>query len=487
MIRTRHLLPSLVLLGLALPASGLAATTKPPANDDRTDAQLLTSLPASVNGTTANATLEKDTEPSSCSPIGASVWYRFTASADGRVVVDLQNAGDLDATVEAFTRVRSQSQSVGCDTTDAKGVGGLDFKAKKGNEYLVRVAQLANSVSGTFRLNVFAPQPPASAPGPLLPAGGVTGSVDRLQNPDDAFSARLRVGVTYRVHLSGRDGSCSTRLGLYGPGTTSFESEAFDTLSCGGYATITPAPGESGRYSFLVSASSGERSRQPYHLEVARARADDVSPGRFVRNYGRVHGKLEGSRIDVVDQYRFDVTKRSVVSLRLATSGDFDLLLLSDSGGRIGCACGDEGSTELHRGLRPGRYYAVVRARGSSTATYTFSRISRTITRTRVTIGGKGRAQSSPGRSFTIGLRTSPAVSGPGTVTIQRFDAFTDSWSFVRHVHVRISGGRASVSYLPPTVGRYRATGSFDGSRGASPSRAGFARVLVAGPLVDKR
>ena len=78
-------------------------------------------------------------------------------------------------------------------------------------------------------------------------------------------------------------------------------------------------------------------------------------------------------------------------------------------------------------------------------------------------------------------------VNGPGTVIIQRYDGVQQDWNFVKRVHVRIVNGHASTSYLPPAVGRYRATGSFDGSRGASPSKGGFATVLVAGPLVERR
>ena len=482
MIRTRHLLAPVLLMGLFLPGAALAATPKPPANDDRASAQAITSLPASVSGTTVGATTEGTSEPIACSPSAGSVWYRFTAPADGRIVVDLQNAGDLDATVQAFTRVRSQSQSVACDTSDSKGKGGLDFKATKGTEYLIRVAQLSNSVSGTFKLDVFAPQPPASPPGRALPAGGVNGTLDRLQNPDDAYAVSMRAGVTYRVNFTGRGGACSPGLKLFAPGTTDFDSDPLFDDDCDTYYTFTPSLGKGGRYSFLVSADSNVRSGQGYHLQVAPVGPDDITPGIFVRNYQHVRGKLEGSRIDNVDVYRFDVTHRSVVSLRLATAGDFTIRLLNVNGNRLG-----SGSRELHRGLRPGRYYAVISANGNSDATYTFTRVSRTITRTHVTIAGRGRATSTPGHSFAIGLRTSPTVNGPGTVIIQRYDGVQQDWNFVKRVHVRIVNGHASTSYLPPAVGRYRATGSFDGSRGASPSKGGFATVLVAGPLVERR
>jgi hypothetical protein len=41
------------------------------------------------------------------------------------------------------------------------------------------------------------------------------------------------------------------------------------------------------------------------------------------------------------------------------------------------------------------------------------------------------------------------------------------------------------VSFTPPSVGRWRATASYDGTRESAPSNAGFATLRVAGALQD--
>ncbi len=232
-----------------------------------------------MKGTTVDATAEKTEATSRCTPPESpSVWYRLTASRAGRVIVELQADGDLDATIDVFRRVRSQTQYVDCDRGDEKGAAATDFQAVKGGQYLLRVAQQAGSVAGTFTLRVSAPIAPARPPGPPLPAGGVTRSLDRVVNSDDAWAVSFHTGVTYRVHLSGR-GGCSTSLRVYRPGISSFaDAGPARTLRCGGYWLFTPEPGEGGRYSLRVVASRFTRGAQGYHLQVARAGRDDTAP-----------------------------------------------------------------------------------------------------------------------------------------------------------------------------------------------------------------
>jgi hypothetical protein len=60
-----------------------------------------------VSGTTAESTLEAD-EPIGCAPLGSSVFYELRAPSEDRIVVRFDAAGDLDATLEVYRRVRSQ-------------------------------------------------------------------------------------------------------------------------------------------------------------------------------------------------------------------------------------------------------------------------------------------------------------------------------------------------------------------------------------------
>ena len=196
-----------------------------------------------------------------------------------------------------------------------------------------------------------------------------------------------------------------------------------------------------------------------------------------------MRGSLNGSRADVVDLFRFDVLRRSNVSLRLRARGaDFDLLLLRQSGRRLECACGGGGNETASRRLRPGRYYAAVQASGGSAGRYRLGRSVRTITSTRVVIDGARGARSMPGRAVSIGAAVRPASTGPVTVLVERFDPLF-GWQFARRYRTRAVAGSASVRFRPRAEGRYRARALFRGTRAAAASQSGYARLLVAGPL----
>ena len=68
------------------------------------------------------------------------------------------------------------------------------------------------------------------------------------------------------------------------------------------------------------------------------------------------------------------------------------------------------------------------------------------------------------------------------TVTLEQFDPLA-GWQFVRTLHATASGGAASVQWVAPTVGRWRATATYDGTRAVAPSATGFVKLLVAGAL----
>lgn len=471
----RSPIPALLAVAALLTAPALAAAAKP-ANDDRADARALT-LPAAVDGTTKDATLEADTEPSSgCASAKRSVWYLVKAPRDGRISVKLDASGDLDTVVDAYLRQRSQTRQLECDLSDKKGRSELSFKVKKDQTYLIRVGELQNSASGDFKLDVFQPQPPPAFPGARLAAKGVAGKVDVLQNRQDAYSVVLRSGVTYRINLALAGRGCAS-LELYGPSAGDFSDPVEDRLDCSGYGLFTPAAGEGGRYSLLVTAPRGVRGIQRYHLQVGRAQADDTAPGQFIRNFATVQGRVDGLRLDVVDLYRFDVTTRSVLTLDLAATHDLGLTVRNDRGSIV---AGNGGEGDISRTLRPGRYYAAVLAFDNQQERYTLKRVSRSITRTRIGVQRK----ASPGVSVPVSVRVTPKASGPVRIVAERLDPLF-GWLYLRTWRANASGGTVSVGFTPPSVGRFRFRAQFLGTRGAAPSESGFAAVKVAGPLAD--
>ena len=475
-LRALVLITSMALGLLLAPPGALAA---PPPNDQREDATQL-QPPTTISGSLVDATTDEGQPSGSCNSEDVSVWYRFTQPAGGRLVVLVDTAGDLDAVVSLFRRDRSTLEPVDCQSTDRGGHLMLDEEGLQGGAtYFIRVARRAGSPADRFRLELHVPRPPATPPGRPLPLSGANASVSRLVNQSDAWSFRMREGVTYRVNLDPRATRC-VALSVFPPGTRSFQSTSpVYSFRCGGYQLVTPRPGRAGRYTLRVQAIRGDRRPERYHVQVSPAGPDDTAPGVFIGNFANVRGFLEAGRIDVVDLYRFDVIRRSGLFLRLRTAGDMRMLLLNDLGRRL-----DSSSVLIRRGVPAGRYFVAVRSESDRRVPYTLSRISRTITRSRLTINGSRRAQSGPGASVRVAVSVTPAVSGPVRVDVERFDPLA-GWQFYKRFHAQALNGHASVSFVPPGVGRYRARGLFLRTRSATASATNEARLLVASPLEE--
>ena len=110
------------------------------------------------------------------------------------------------------------------------------------------------------------------------------------------------------------------------------------------------------------------------------------------------------------------------------------------------------------------------------------SRLTRTITKTRVSINGEHDAQSSPGSTVTIAVGVGPDAAGPVTVDVERFDPLA-GWQFFTRYRRTASGGLATIPFTPPAEGRWRVRATFDGNRQFAPSGPARASLLVAEPL----
>ena len=129
--------------------------------------------------------------------------------------------------------------------------------------------------------------------------------------------------------------------------------------------------------------------------------------------------------------------------------------------------------------MSKGRYFVAVRALKTASGRYVLQRAARAVTSASITIDGKKSAQAAPGRAVRIAVHVKPAVAGPVRITIERFDPFA-GWQFSRRLSATASGGTASVAFTPPSVGRWRASAEYRGTRVAAPSETGLARLVVA-------
>jgi hypothetical protein len=467
-----------VLGAMTAPANALAAS---PPNDNRANARPLGSLPATVTGTTVEASQEAR-DPYACRPYGESVWYRLESPTQRAVSVLLDAKDDLDAVVAVYRQQRSQLPLVTCRQTDRRGKAGLAFRAEKDATYFILVAQQPQSGPGTFQLDVFAPEAPARPPGARLPDSGVRTTVDPLRDADDAWSVVIPAGRTFRVNLVPAGGKCIS-LSVYRPHTTAFsESSPIRRLECGGYAMFTPGPDGGGRYTLLVRTTAEGGGPQRYRLQAANAGPDDTSPGLALRDGHTNRGGLLAGAIDALDLHRFTVARRSDITLAMhaGSRARFDLTVLRDDGTRVACECGESGALRSRLRLSPGRYFAVVRARDYTGGHYRLSLLVREITATVLTISGSRTAKAGSGRAVRLEARTTPAPGG-GVVRMQinRFDPL-EGWQFSRIIRVRVgSGGIAAVHWTPPSVGRWEVRAAYRGTRRSSQSRSNVARLFV--------
>jgi hypothetical protein len=461
-----------------------------PANDALASAQPISvhSLPATINGTVIGATTEANERQSACDvSTSNSVWYSLRVSNAQRVGIDLAAAGALDATVDVFHAVRSQLSSVECQETEGQGKTSLSIQASKNGLYYVRVAAVQGSQLAGFTLEVFTPTPAVRPPGVPLPAAGISGQVDRVQNINAAYSIAMHAGVSYLIDLAnGTKGACVSGA-LFAPGTSSFGIEEGEEggsragllhIRCGGYRLFTPGPGQGGVYSFDITPRQSRSGVQRFHLQVAPAGPAETAPGLPLGNYSRARGYLNGRSVHVLRLYRMEVTSHSNLTLKLTApeSADFKLQLRNQSGDVIECNCEGSGSQMLQHQLQPGTYYAVVSVRDKTSGSFTLERESRTITATTISFG---TAKATPGQGLAIDVKVSPTESGPVTVDIERFDPVF-GWQFYRQERAFASGGLATVSFAPPSVGQWRANATYEGSSTASPSAVGYTYLLVS-------
>jgi hypothetical protein len=278
----------------------------------------------------------------------------------------------------------------------------------------------------------------------------------------------------------GRSGCPNAQL--FAPEVRGFGGAPIRTLDCDAQTVYTPP--RSGRFLIYVRAPRATRTRLPYRLRVGLAGQDDTAPGLEIANDDRVGGALAGAELDVIDLYRFSVARRSDLTIRLKTARDFRVVLLSEGGGRLACGCGPAGNKQVEARIRPGRYFLAVRARDGAGGRYVLSRLARTITRSRTLVDGRRSVSVPVGTTVDLGLRVSPTVDGAATLLVERFDPLA-GWLFDARMRPRLRNGSAAVAFRPPTVGRWRVTGEFDGTRRASPSEGGTATFTVTEPVTD--
>jgi hypothetical protein len=106
----RKLAMTIVALSLAVPVTAAAA---PPSNDERPGATAISRLPFAVRQDVTQATAAPDDPVSGCTTGGRTVWYRYTAEADARLVA-WTAASNYDTSLQVLESFESTDEAIAC-------------------------------------------------------------------------------------------------------------------------------------------------------------------------------------------------------------------------------------------------------------------------------------------------------------------------------------------------------------------------------------
>jgi hypothetical protein len=171
---------------------GGTAMAAPPSNDTETTAIVVDGVPFTHSTDTTQAT---PGGPRFCSN-SASVFYRFTATEDERLQVDLLGS-DYDPTLGVYTRDESGVQAIACNDDRIGLASGIRFRTTAGATYYFIVGQCCgNGQTGGGALT-FSVTRPSSEPLEVTTQLMNTGTVDR-----ETGMATISLTVTCNQRIS---------------------------------------------------------------------------------------------------------------------------------------------------------------------------------------------------------------------------------------------------------------------------------------------
>jgi uncharacterized repeat protein (TIGR01451 family) len=243
---------------LAFAAGHVRALAQIPVNDDFANATVLSGTNILTNGTTLNATAETN-EPSHCGFAAShSIWYDWTAPANGSVLIDLTgSAPGTDVSVYVGKYLTTLSNIVSNADGNSDQTGRCTFPAAAGVVYEVAV-DVTNGLGGAVQLSlifttsVFPPQITQQPSGQSVGQGG------------DAIFSVVATGslpLAYQWLFQGVDL----------PGATNSILELTDV-----------GPSQAGSYQVTVSNAGGSTNSQAASLTVIPGPPNDDFTNRIV-------------------------------------------------------------------------------------------------------------------------------------------------------------------------------------------------------------
>jgi len=143
-----------------------------------------------------------------------------------------------------------------------------------------------------------------------------------------------------------------------------------------------------------------------------------------------------------------------------------------------------QGLQVLRLHIAAGHYFAVVRSRGANGGTYGLQVRVRDVTKTTISSNGSAFTEAPPGTTLPVTVHVDSASHGGRVlVEIDHFDPIA-GWHYATTLTGALdSAGDYAASWLPPSVGHFRAHARFVANPYSSFSQSGYVRLHVAEPL----
>ena len=368
---------------LAIPMSAAAA---PPLNDNRAAAEPVPTFPATLAGTTVEATLERlDPQVSQCGQVESSVWYSINPSPDGTIAVAVHGSA-FAPVLRIYRAGGSGITEVDCATAVAGQTAQVAFAGVRGGSFFVLVGKKPKTKDGAFALETQLFLPPANdakrsaQPIRTLPATIKASMLGATSDSNDPDSCSIEGGTVWYTVAPGKAARFVVKLDTVGDLDAAMvvqqkiRSETED-VACArtdrsGKAAAAVDVVKGAQYTVVVGARAGSPPGD-FVLEALAAQAAEKAPGRHL-SAGGVQSAVNGLT-DVNDMWWVAMTPGTPYRIAFSSKGCASVHVQSlrnpdeDLGG-VRCS----GYTTFTPGPDGGGRYTfeVVAPRSTATASY---------------------------------------------------------------------------------------------------------------------
>jgi hypothetical protein len=338
-----------VAVALLLTGSAQAA---PPPNDDRASAAPIPTFPATIQGTTAEATVERlDPQVSQCGRIESTVWYRIDQAPDGTIVLGVRGGG-FAPVIRAYRVGRNGIAELDCASAKTGARAQVAFESVRGATFFVVVGKRPGTADAAFMLSAQLFLPPANdarrgaQPLRKLPASVKGSTLGATTDPTDPKSCGLAGGTVWYALSPGAASRVLFRLHANGDLDASLvvlrriRSEV-EQVGCArtdrdgnGIVVVDVEKGAQ----YLVAV--GQRQGSPpgdFVLQALAAQAPERAPGRPLPLNG-VRSTVNGLT-DVNDVYWTRLSAGTTYRIAFASRGCAELALRGRRGALRHFAC----------------------------------------------------------------------------------------------------------------------------------------------------